>query len=283
LRTGLNVTPINVNFGKVLKDASSDRTINVRNTGTAPLTISAVGSPAAPFSIVPGTCTAPQILPSDESCTVVVRFSPTAEGPVSSSFTITSDDPDEKSITIHLRGRGVLHFFVSPDEGTIGSEVTITGFGFGEKKGKLLIGGVASKITEWSDSEIKGTLSKVPTPDVASDVVVQVKKSQVIEPGAFTSHGPEITSVDPGSRASGSTSPVTIYGYHFSTKKGRIALERGGVVKSCKVLIWTMDAASGWSTIQFLVPKKLPAATDYTLKVSNIVGSDTTTFAVTAQ
>lgn len=50
----------------------------------------------------------------------------------------------------------------------------------------------------------------------------------------------------------------------------------GGVVKSCKVLRWTMG------TIQFLVPKKLTAATDYRLGVSNSVGSGTTTLAVTA-
>jgi len=53
-------------------------------------------------------------------------------------------------------------------------------------------------------------------------------------------------------------------------------------VKSCKVLSWTMDGASNEGTIQFLVPKGLTAAADYTLKISNSVSSATTTFAVTA-
>jgi hypothetical protein len=188
-------------------------------------------------------------------------------------------------LTVHLTGQGLL-LKVDPDEGTIGTEVVITGAGFGASKGKVLIGGVAPKITEWTPSEIKGTLSKAPTPDIASDVVVQPKVPKrtpaIPEPGAFTARGPKITSVDPGSGVSGSTSPITIHGDYSSTKKGKVTLECGGVVKSCKVVSWTMDATSGKSTIQFLVPKKLTAATDYTLRVSNKVGSDNTTFAVTA-
>jgi hypothetical protein len=164
--------------------------------------------------------------------------------------------------------------------------VTITGLSFGEKKGKVLIGGVAPKITEWIDGEIKGILSKAPALDHASDVTVQPKAPKgippITEPGVFTVRGPKITSVDPGSGVSGGASPITIAGDFFSTKKGKVTLERGGVAKSCKVLDWTMDAPSGVSTIQFLVPKKLTPAADYTLKVSNSVGSNTTTFAVTA-
>ena len=156
----------------------------------------------------------------------------------------------------------------------------------GSKKGKVLIGGAALKITEWTLDEwgwySEGTLSKVPAADVPSDVTVQPKvkgAATITEIEAFTVRGPKITSVS-GSGVSGSTSPITITGDFFSTKKGKVTLERGGVVKSCKVLSWTMDAGSGESTIQFLVPKKLAAATDYTLKVSNSVGSATTTFEV---
>jgi len=179
----------------------------------------------------------------------------------------------------------IIFPIVTPNEGTVGSEITIKGEGFGPKRGKVVIGGVAQKITGWTDSEIKVTLSKVPAPDVASDVVVhlKIKRAPAITlPGTFTARGPKITSVDPGSGVSGSTSPVTITGRFFSTKKGKVTLERGGVVKPCKVLSWTMDPPSGESTIQFLVPKKLTAATDYTLRVSNSVGSDTRGFTVTA-
>jgi len=113
---------------------------------------------------------------------------------------------------------------------------------------------------------------------VAIDVLVQPKVPKgmpyIYEPGAFTIRGPKITS-DPESGASGGLSPITIHGSFFSTKKGKVTLELGGMVKSCKVFSWSMD------TIQFFVPKKLTAASDYTLRVSNKVDSDTTTFAVT--
>lgn len=72
----------------------------------------------------------------------------------------------------------------------------------------------------------------------------------------------------------------SIFRSEEATCEGKVTLERGGVAKSCKVVSWTMDAASGESEIQFLVPKKLTAATDYTLRISNSVGSDTMTFEV---
>jgi hypothetical protein len=48
---------------------------------------------------------------------------------------------------------------------TIGSEITITGSDFGAKKGKVLIGDVATKIatSDWADDSIQCRLKKVPT------------------------------------------------------------------------------------------------------------------------
>jgi len=277
-----------LSFGPVLQGTTSDKASEVKNAGSAPLTISAIGSLAAPFGIVSGTCTVPKVLSPTESCTVVVRFSPTAEGSASSSFTITTDDPEEGSLAIHLEGRGATKFGVNPSEGTIGSQVTITGIGFGEKKGKLLIGGVTTNITKWTDNEIKGTLSKVPTLDVPTDVVVQ-PKGQVVqsEAGTFTFRGPKITSVDPGSGVSGSTAPITILGNFFSAKKGKVTLGYIGqkgkeVMKSCKILKWVMDPVTNEGEIQFLVPKGLASCPSYALRVSNSVGSDVKYFGVTA-
>ena len=47
---------------------------------------------------------------------------------------------------------------------TVGSDIAITGFDFGDKKGKVLIGEVAAKITSWTDTLITGTVKKVPLP-----------------------------------------------------------------------------------------------------------------------
>jgi len=168
-------------------------------------------------------------------------------------------------------------FRVTPEAGTLGTELTIEGSGFGKSKGKVLIGGLALKIVEWTDTKIRGSLRKVPPAGVASDVVVQPKVpkgTSITEKGAFTVRGPEITSA-PASGVPGSKTPLTIKGNFFTTKKGKVTLERGRAVKSCKVGTWTMD------TITFLVPSKMTAATDYTLRVSNSLGSDTSPFAVT--
>lgn len=187
--------------------------------------------------------------------------------------TVTMDGP--KTVTATF-----VRFLVRPDEGTIGTEVTITGAGFGTSKGKVLIGGLALKVLQWTDTMIRGTISKVPPVDVASDVIVQPKVPKgsppITEPEAFTARGPEITDVEPDSGVSGSTSPITIHGKFFSTKKGKVTLERAGTVKNCKVLAWGMEM------ITFLVPKKMTAASDYTLRVTNKVGSDTITFDVIA-
>jgi hypothetical protein len=161
--------------------------------------------------------------------------------------------------------------------------VDIRGAGFGSGKGKVLIGGLPIKISDWTETEIRGTLTKVPPPDVASEVTVQLKVpkgAKIVESGAFTARGPEVRSVEPGSGVSGGTNSITIHGRFFSTKKGKVTLERGDVVKSCKVLKWEMEASTGESEIQFLVPKGLSPGEDYTLRVTNKLGSDTMLFRI---
>jgi hypothetical protein len=278
------VDPIDVDFGRVLLGGVSEQVIVVQNDGNADLTLESIGSPGSPFSVSETTCTPPKTLPPTEKCTITLGFLPTAQGVASSSVGITSNDPDASSLQINLSGKGAL-LVVEPEEGTIGSNLTISGSGFGGNKGKVLIGGVALKIITWVETEIGGVLSKVPPLDIANDLVVQPKVPkgmQIVEPGMFTARGPEITSVDPGGGNSGSTNPVIISGKFFGNKKGKVTLERFGGVKSCKVLSWTMDGTKGEGVVQFLVPKKISPAPDYTLRVSNSLGSDITPFTVTS-
>ena len=51
-----------------------------------------------------------------------LRFLPTDKGGFASSFNISSTDPDEGLVTVHVSGRGV-EFLIDPEEGTIGTEV----------------------------------------------------------------------------------------------------------------------------------------------------------------
>ena len=162
---------------------------------------------------------------------------------------------------------------VSPNEGTIGTQFTITGSGFGSIKGRVLIGKTAPKIVQWTDSSIGCQLLKALAPGTY-DVTVQPKGASVIVfRGGFSVVSPDISLVrPPGGSAN---DPITIYGLFFGTQKGKVTL--GG--KSCKVLSWTMDPATGESQIEFVVPKSL-ATGAAGLKVTNGVGSGTTDFNV---
>lgn len=99
-----------VDFGTVVVGVAESWSITVTNAGNASLTLGQF-TLAAPFSIPSGenTCgTSSTTLPAGGSCTFTVRFTPTAEGaagPV--ALDITSNDPDESTVTIQLQGTGL--------------------------------------------------------------------------------------------------------------------------------------------------------------------------------
>lgn len=164
-------------------------------------------------------------------------------------------------------------FPVNPSEGTIGREITITGSGFGARKGKVLVGTVALKILEWTGSSIRCQLTRALSPG-PYDVTIRPKGvSAIVLEDGFTVKVPEIESVEPTSGLAGDE--ITINGLFFGTKKPKVTL--GG--KSCKVLSWTKDPTTGESEIDFVVPKRLTLGGNE-LKVANGVGSGTTTFTV---
>jgi len=160
---------------------------------------------------------------------------------------------------------------LSTDRGTISTQLTITGSGFGSKKGKVLIGDAALKVTSWTPDSITGVIKKFLPPGIAYDVVLQLKEPKgatpITLPGAFTMMAPEITSVVPNSGAEGAIIEIT--GSFFSTK-GKVYLGE----KKCKVLLWEMNAGNGTSRIQFVVPAKMQPG-PYDLMITNKVGSHT--------
>jgi hypothetical protein len=171
---------------------------------------------------------------------------------------------------------------ISPSEGSLGTIVTIKGYcRFGSKKGKVLVGGTAVKVTEWTTDSITGLISKVPKAGPGNcDVLVVAKEPKGVLPlsrkGAFTVKAPEITTLDPHGAA---LTEVTLDGNFFGTKKGKVVLEIGGKLKSCKVVEWWMEAATGESRVKFLVPKGIIAGT-YPLKMINKVETGETQFKI---
>ena len=155
---------------------------------------------------------------------------------------------------------------VTPDEGTIGTEIEVYGSGFGTKRNKILIGTTALKVLQWTDGWIRASLNKALVPGVY-DLTIQPKRaSSIVLEGAFTVKPPEISSVEP--ETGSINDEITIHGFFFGNKKGKVTL--GG--KNCRVKTWT-------SEIHFVVPRGIIPGT-HELKITNGVGSDTTTFTI---
>ena len=172
---------------------------------------------------------------------------------------------------------------LSVTEGTIGTEIAITGSGFGDKKGKVLINGTAAKIAKggWGPDQITCTISKPPLPvNVAHPVSVVVDKVPRTLDDTFTIRLPAL---DDLSVTSGAylDPPIRVTGRFFGAKKGKAYLYNPATEKkkTLKVTDWRMNESTGISELTFVVPKpskSLPAGT-YQLQISNKVGQATTT------
>jgi HYDIN/CFA65/VesB-like, Ig-like domain len=104
------VDPVSVDFGSVEVGQTADLDLVVRNSGSADLSIAALGTTdtvAAPFSITAENCTGVTLAP-DDTCNVSLDFAPTAAGSFNDGFNISSDDPDTPEATVAVAGAGVL-------------------------------------------------------------------------------------------------------------------------------------------------------------------------------
>ncbi|MEM1041544.1 MAG: choice-of-anchor D domain-containing protein [Bacteroidota bacterium] len=103
----LSIAPGTLNFGAVEVGETVTRTLGLRNTGTAPLTVQslALGGPdAADFELA--TDPSPVVLGPGGEAAAEVAFSPSSEGGKSATLRIASDDPDTPTTTVALTGAG---------------------------------------------------------------------------------------------------------------------------------------------------------------------------------
>jgi hypothetical protein len=162
---------------------------------------------------------------------------------------------------------------VKPAEGTIGTELEIKGSGYGKTRGKVLIGNIATRILQWSDSSIRCQLTRFPLVGTY-DVTIQPKgTSATVLQDIFSVMAPEINHVEPPSGSM--NDQITVYGSFFGTKRGKVTL--GG--KNCRVKSWTMDATTGDSEVQFVVPRGGGSGT-YQIQIKNSMGEDSVDFTV---
>ncbi len=94
--------PASLLFGTVSVNTTKDLTAVVSNTGTAPLRITSVSSPSAPFTKATDGCNGVTVAPSG-TCSIVIRFAPAAAAIYNSSFSISSDGGNA---AVQLQGTG---------------------------------------------------------------------------------------------------------------------------------------------------------------------------------
>jgi YD repeat-containing protein len=271
--------PPSLEFGPInVGSSSASKPTVISNEGNGPLSITTTGITGGQppdFEISADGCTGETLDPG-ESCQVSVFFRPSSAGPKNAALTLLSDDPDTPSLAVALQGEGVeAQYRIDPADGTVGTEVTITGEDLGSK-GKVLIGDAAVKILEWVADHIKGLLSKVP-PVGTHEVVIQPKKAAEISGKmTFDVKAPALTSVEADPGFSGG---LILRGSHFTTKKGKVALDG----QTCKVREWVMDPGTGLSYARITVPKKFSGwEANHVFTLSNKVGTAEKDFFVPA-
>ena len=87
-----------VNFGTIEAGQTGQRTITIRNTGTAPLEITGIESDVSGLTFTPSTFT----LAPNGSQTVTVTFPSSVEGTFSGNITISSNDPNSGTSTLSV-------------------------------------------------------------------------------------------------------------------------------------------------------------------------------------
>jgi hypothetical protein len=120
-QAGLSVTPSSASFGSVVTGSTNSQTFQVKNSGTAGLTVSQVAATGSGFS-VSGVST-PFTLAPGASSTFNVQYAPTAAGAVNGSVSIVSNAPNSPA-TVSLSGTGVAAthtLSVSPGSLSFGS------------------------------------------------------------------------------------------------------------------------------------------------------------------
>jgi hypothetical protein len=194
-------------------------------------------------------------------------------------------------------------------EGTIGTQITITGSDFGTKRGKVTVGAKLCKVSQWANEsitcEIKAKLF-AGTYDVIVLPLEPKGAELILYEKAFTMMAPEILSVDPRSAP---TREIEVAGIYFGTKKGTVYLvnpESGKKIvcrvseqnvndfypwpepyeykenvylKRCRVKEWIMDQVTGESKLAFVVRRRLRSGT-YGVEVVNKVGKVNALFMV---
>ena len=254
--------------------ASPASTVTMRNTGSSPLVLNSftlLGKNPGDFELLDVPPQGTDILPCG-SRAISVRFTPIGIGPRTATLEIFSSDPAASVQNVLLSGTGT--FSLSPAAGTVRTKLTLTGAGFGGAEGRVRIGSTPCEIRSWTPAEIRCVLMTTLDPGPYD---VSVRKAATGSPwvtleDAFAVEPPSVTGLEPESGPPRTL--LTIHGTFLSTLSdgARVSLSRssgGSLLKyPCAIRSWSMDNATGDTTITVAVPGKITPGT-YDLRVSN--------------
>ena len=101
-RPEITVSSMIIFFGGYIKAGNlPDKTVTVKNSGTAELKIGTVTAPSSSYSIAADSCSGQMLLPSI-TCHITYRVVTTSEIPAVSNSYIPSNDPQKNRVTIML-------------------------------------------------------------------------------------------------------------------------------------------------------------------------------------
>jgi hypothetical protein len=134
---GISVVPTEISFGEIIVGEEASRTVRIGNTGSADLSIGAIGANDAlggPFSIVEDNCSKRSLSPG-ATCTFLVGFRSATVGSFQETFDILSNDPAQGSLTIRVMAQSVIThsnraptapLLLSPADGEYDLGLTVT-------------------------------------------------------------------------------------------------------------------------------------------------------------
>jgi len=108
---GLELSAREFDFGEVWQGAPAKKEFTVRNVGTAPLTLSLTTSCGCTAASRPKSPLAP-----NETTTFSLSYATTHPGAASKTATLTTNDPNQPSVVIPVRGTVKALFTASPSE-----------------------------------------------------------------------------------------------------------------------------------------------------------------------
>jgi RHS repeat-associated protein len=267
-----NCEPVQLRFTSPPKVPSASQTLLVTNRGDGTVKINSVklkGKARRQFRIRKNTCSDMTLAPSEE-CTVDVLFKPKSSGSMIGAVAISTTDPARPNVKVPLAGNNTTAL-VSPEQGTLGTTITIKAANFGASKGTVLLGGKSLQVLKWTKRSIRCRV-KSALPAGVYDLVVQpaAPLEPLTVPNGFEIKPPEIVWLDQYHGGAGDA--ITLLGEFVGTRRGKVLLGD----QPCKVKKWSMNRVTGHGKIVFIVPAELSAGA-HDLTVINGVGSATLT------